>query len=211
MKVLLVCGSPNEHGCTYTALEEVGAALREDGIQADHFWIGKKPLSGCLGCGKCYEMKRCVLHDKVNEFTELAKEYDGFVFGAPVHFSGPAGAMMSFLDRVFYSSSRMTPHPLRFKPAAAIVSARRAGTTSALDQMNKYLLYSQMPIATSRYWNMVHGNTPEEVKQDEEGLQIMQTLGHNLAWLLKLKEAGEKAGVPLPKQPDPRILTNFIR
>ena len=118
---------------------------------------------------------------------------------------------MSFMDRVFFSASAQEPHPFRFKPAAAVVSARRAGTTSALDQMNKYFLHQQMPIATSRYWNMVHGNTPDEVKQDEEGLQIMRYLGRNMAWLLKLKEAGTNHGIELPKQEESRMSTNFIR
>ena len=121
------------------------------------------------------------------------------------------GSLMSFMDRVFFSASRLEPHPFRFKPAAAIVSARRAGTTSALDQMNKYFLHQQMPIVTSRYWNMVHGNTPDEVIQDLEGLQIMRTLARNMAWMLKLKEAGEKASVELPKQEENRVATNFIR
>ena len=149
--------------------------------------------------------------DKVNEFTNLAAEYDGFIFGSPVYYSGMNGSLMNFMDRVFYSASTQNPHPFRFKPAAAVVSARRAGTTSALDQMNKYFFHQQMPIATSRYWNMVHGNTPEEVKQDEEGLQIMRYLGRNMAWLLKLKEAGEKTGVLLPEQEETRIATNFIK
>ena len=149
--------------------------------------------------------------DKVNEFTALTADYDGFVFGSPVYFSGMNGSLMSFMDRVFFSASAQDPHPFRFKPAAAVVSARRGGTTSALDQLNKYFHHQQMPIATSRYWNMVHGNTPEEVNQDEEGLQTMRYLGRNIAWLLKLKEAGKKAGIDLPKQDDRRISTNFIR
>ena len=121
------------------------------------------------------------------------------------------GSLMSFMDRVFFSASTQDPHPFRFKPAAAVVSARRSGTTSALDQINKYFLHQQMPIATSRYWNMVHGNTPEEVRQDAEGLQILRYLGRNMAWLLKLKEAGKNAGVELPAQEGKRLSTNFIR
>jgi len=133
------------------------------------------------------------------------------VAGSPVYYSGMNGSLKSFMDRVFFSVSAQRPHPFRFKPAAAVVSARRAGTTSALDQMNKYFFHQQMPIATSRYWNMVHGNTPEEVKSDEEGLQIMRYLGRNMAWLLKLKEAGDKNVVALPKQEETRLATNFIR
>ena len=211
MKVLLVNGSPNQKGCTYTALEEVASALQKEGIETDFFWIGSKPIGGCVGCRQCRTKQKCVFEDKVNEFTALAQEYDGFVFGSPVHFAGMSGNMKCFMDRVFFSISAQDPKPLPYKPAAAIVSARRAGTTAALDQMNKYLLYQQMPVVSSCYWNMVHGNTPEEVRQDGEGLQIMRTLGRNMAWLLKLKEAGLAAGVPYPEQEKARIATNFIR
>ena len=211
MKVLLVIGSPHPKGCTYTALSEVASALNAEGIGTDFFWIGNKPIGGCIGCYQCAKKQKCVFDGKVNEFTALAADYDGFVFGSPVYFSGMNGSLMSFMDRVFYSASAQQPHPSRFKPAAAVVSARRAGTTSALDQMNKYFFHQQMPIATSRYWNMVHGNTSEEVRQDEEGLQVMRCLGRNLAWLLKLKEAGARNGIDDPKQEDTRIATNFIR
>lgn len=184
-----------------------------NGVQCPVLGIGTFMLSidGCIGCFQCTKKQKCVFDDSVNEFTALAAEYDGFVFGSPVYYSGMNGSMMSFMDRVFFSASAQEPHPFRFKPAAAVVSARRAGTTSALDQMNKYFFHQQMPIATSRYWNMVHGNTPEEVKQDGEGLQAMRYLGRNMAWLLKLREAGENAGVVLPTQEEQRISTNFIR
>lgn len=211
MKVLLINGSPHQKGCTCTALEEVAKTLREEGVEADFYWIGNQPIRGCIGCYACAKNRKCVFDDKVNEFTALARDYDGFVFGSPVFYSGMNGSLMSFMDRAFFSASRQEPHPFQFKPAAAVVSARRAGTTSTLDQINKYFLYGQMPVVPSRYWNMVHGNSPEEVKQDEEGLQIMRTLGRNMAWLLKLKEAGEKMGVPLPEQEATRISTNFIR
>ena len=211
MKVLLVNGSPHEKGCTWTALREAAKTLNEEGVETDFFWIGKKPIAGCAGCGACARLGKCVFDDKVNEFTALAEEYDGFLFGSPVYFSGINGAMMSFLDRAFFSGGKRKHSPFAFKPAAAVVSARRAGTTSALDQMNKYFLYAQMIVPGSRYWNMVHGNSPEEVLQDEEGLQIMRVLGRNMAWLLKLKAAGEAAGIALPKQEPRRIATNFIR
>ena len=211
MKVLLVNGSPRPKGCTCTALTEVGNALNDEGIDTEVYWIGNKPIGGCIGCYQCARKQKCVFDDKANEFTALAAEYDGFIFGSPVYFSGMNGSLMSFMDRVFFSASRQQPHPFLLKPAAAIVSARRAGTTSALDQMNKYFLHQQMPIISSRYWNMVHGNTPEEVLQDEEGLQILRVLGRNMAWFLKLKEAGEKAGVLLPRQEAQRLATNFIR
>ena len=211
MKVLLINGSPHKQGCTFTALSEVASTLNEEEIETDIYWIGNKPIGGCIGCFACATKKQCVFDDKINEFTALAKNYDGFVFGSPVYFSGMNGNLMSFMDRAFFSASAQEPHPFRFKPAAAVVSARRAGTTSTLDQMNKYFLHQQMPIASSRYWNMVHGNTPEEVRQDEEGLQVMRYLGRNMAWLLKLKEAGEKAGISFPKQEEGRVSTNFIR
>lgn len=210
-KVLLINGSPHQKGCTYTALSEVASALNEEGIETSFYWIGNKPVGGCIGCFQCTSKKQCVFDDKVNEFTALAAGYGRFIFGSPVYYSGMNGNLMSFMDRVFFSASLQEPHPFWFKPAAAVVSARRAGTTSALDQMNKYFLHQQMPIATSRYWNMVHGNTPEEVCKDEEGLQIMRYLGRNMAWLLRLKETGEKAGIALPKQEKIRKATNFIR
>ena len=210
-KVLLINGSPHQKGCTYTALSEVASALNEEGIETSFYWIGNKPVGGCIGCFQCTSKKQCVFDDKVNEFTALAVGYDGFIFGSLVYYSGMNGNLMSFMDRAFFSASLQEPHPFRFKPAAAVVSARRAGTTSALDQMNKYFLHQQMPIATSRYWNMVHENTPEEVCKDEEGLQIMRYLGRNMAWLLRLKETGEKAGIALPKQEEIRKATNFIK
>ena len=211
MKVLLVNGSPHKQGCTYTALSEAAAALNEEKITSEFFWIGNKPIGGCIGCFQCAKKKQCVFDDKVNEFTALANEFDGFIFGSPVYYAGMNGNLMSFMDRVFFSSSAKDPHPFRFKPAAAVVSARRAGTTSALDQMNKFFFHQQMPIVTSRYWNMVHGNDPDEVMQDEEGLQIMRVLARNMAWMLKLIEAGRIAGISCPGQEEKRIATNFIR
>ncbi len=210
MKVLLVNGSPHKEGCTYTALAEVGAALNQSGIGTDVFWIGNKPLSGCIACKSCIQKNRCVFDDTVNEFLELAGDYDGFVFGTPVHWGGAAGAITSFLDRVFYADLNGGGNRFLLKPAAAVMSARRAGTTATWDQMNKYFGLMQMPIITSRYWNMVHGTTPDEVRRDAEGMQIMRILGKNMAWFLKCKEAGMKAGIPLPEQ-ETISFTNFIR
>lgn len=206
MKVLLVNGSPHEHGCTAAALAEVAGALEGEGIGADFFWIGNKPLGGCIGCGGCRKAGKCVFGGPVAEFTELCGEYDGFVFGSPVHYAAMSGAMTGFMDRVFYSAGGK----LCGKPAAGVVSARRGGTTAALDQLNKYFYINGMPIATSQYWPMVHGNTPEEVAQDLEGLQIMRHLGRNLAWLIKCIEAGKAAGIEVPVL-EPRVNTNFIR
>lgn len=211
MNVLLINGSPHKNGCTYTALSEVEKTLNSEGIETEIYWIGNKPIGGCIGCYQCVKRKKCVFSDIVNEFTSKAAEYDGFIFGSPVYYSGMNGNLMSFMDRVFYSASAQEPHPFRLKPAAAVVSARRAGTTSALDQMNKYFLHQQMPIVSSRYWNMVHGNTPDEVCQDEEGLQIMRYLGRNMAWMLKLIESGRQNGILPPEQEERRLATNFIK
>ncbi len=210
MKVLLVNGSPHQYGCTYTALTEIAETLKVQSVESDIFWIGNKPIAGCMACGGCNKNSRCVVDDCVNEFLDIAGEYDGFIFGAPVHYAAMSGAMTAFMDRVFFANGRVGEDVFYLKPAAAVVSARRAGTTAALDQMNKYFMISQMPVVSSRYWNMVHGATPEDVKQDAEGLQIMRFLGRNMAWFLKCKEAAEKAGVPMPEKEE-KIFTNFVR
>ncbi len=210
MKVLLVNGSPHKEGCTYTALCEASYALNINGIGTDMFWVTSRPISGCIACHKCRELNRCVLEDSVNEFLELAGDYDGFVFGTPVHWGGASGAMTSFLDRAFYADLNGGGNRFMLKPAAAVISARRAGTTAAWDQMNKYFGLMQMPIITSRYWNMVHGTAPEEVRQDLEGMQTMRILGHNMAYFLKCREVGSKLGIPLPPQ-ETTTFTNFIR
>jgi multimeric flavodoxin WrbA len=207
MKVLLVNGSPNKEGCTYTALSEVAGALNKNGLETEIFHIGTSPISGCLGCGVCRKSGKCVVDDCVNDFTVRAKTADGFIFGSPVHFASATGSLTSFMDRAFFSNIGGV---FRGKPAAAIVSCRRGGATASFDQINKYFSISQMPIVTSQYWNMVHGHTPEDVKKDLEGLQIMRTLGNNIAWLLKCIQAGREAGMELP-QPEERISTNFIR
>ena len=210
MKVLLVNGSPHQRGCTYTALEEVAKTLEENGIETEIFQVGNKQINGCIGCGVCKKKGECFMDDKVNEFLDIAGDFDGFVFGTPVHWAGATGSMTSFLDRVFYTDFCGERNNFYLKPAAAIMSARRAGTTATWDQMNKYFGLMEMPIVTSRYWNMVHGNTPEEVCKDLEGMQIMKTLGKNMAWMLKCIEAGKKAGVQMPVRED-KIFTNFIR
>lgn len=210
MKVLLVNGSPHENGCTYTALAEVARALNAEAIETEIFQIGTKPLSGCIDCHKCQDLGRCVFSDRVNDFLDLAKDADGFIFGSPVHYGSAAGAMTCFMDRVFFADFLSGRQTFYLKPAASVVSARRAGTTAALDQLNKYLTISQMPVISSKYWNMVHGFTPDDVKQDLEGLQTMRTIGRNMAWFLKCKEAGLKAGVAFPRQEE-NIMTNFIR
>lgn len=207
MKVLLVNGSPHKNGCTYTALCEVERTLKEEGIETEIFWVGAKPIGGCMGCGACGKLGKCVFDDVVNEFLEKAAEADGFIFGSPVHYAAASGAITSFMDRAFYSGKRVFVH----KPASAVVSARRGGNTATYDQLNKYFGISEMPIISSKYWNMVHGNTPEEVMQDEEGLQTMRVLGRNMAYFLKCLECGRKNGIALPKQENERKVTNFIR
>lgn len=208
MKVLLVNGSPHEKGCTYTALEEAAKTLESEGIDTEIFQLGTKPLSGCIACGSCRKTGRCAFDDQVNEFLDIAENADGFIFGSPVHYAAAGGAISCFMDRAFYAGSNAQIFYL--KPAACVISARRAGTTAAFDQLNKYFTISQMPVISSRYWNMVHGTTPEDVKKDLEGLQTVRILGRNMAWFLKCKEAGVKAGVTLPTVED-GVFTNFIR
>ena len=210
MKVLLVNGSPHEKGCTYTALMEVAGVLENEGIGAEVVWIGNKPLSGCIDCRACLEKKKCIFDDKVNEVLAVAQSVDGFIFGSPVHYAAASGAMTSFMDRLFFADLLSGRQSFALKPAAAVVSARRAGTTATFDQLNKYFTISQMPIISSRYWNMVHGATPEDVQKDLEGLQTMRVLARNMAWFLKCKEAGEKAGVAVPIIEE-RVYTNFVR
>ena len=206
MKVLLVNGSPHKNGCTYTALSEIAETLQKEGVEVEIFWVGNKPISGCIACKGCFETGKCVFSDTVNEFIEKAKEADGFIFGSPVHYAGASGAITSFMDRAFYHKSGI----YQGKPAAAIASCRRGGASATFDQLNKYFTICSMPVVSSQYWNMVHGNTPEEVKQDLEGLQTMRTLGRNMAWLLRCIEEGKKAGFSFPKHEE-KIATNFIR
>lgn len=211
MKVLLVNGGPHKEGCTYTALTEVGNTLNEEGIETEIFWVKNKPISGCIACKTCAKTGECIFNDVVNEFVEKAKEADGFIFGSPVHYAGATGAITSFMDRVFYSAFQSGKGDrFLFKPAAAVVTARRAGTTATYDQINKYFGITQMPIISSRYWNMVHGSTPEDVKKDEEGMQAIRILGRNMAYYLKCIEAGKEKGIELPKQ-EKVTFTNFIR
>ena len=210
MKVLLVNGSPHEHGCTYTALCEIEKTLREEGIETEIFQLGTAPVRGCTGCGACFRAKncRCVFDDDaVNRVLEIAGNCDGLVFGSPVHYASAGGSITALMDRMFYCASRM----MAGKVGAAVVSARRAGTTAALDQLNKYFTIAGMPIAPSQYWPMVHGNTPEQVMQDEEGLQIMRTLARNMAWMIKSFAIAREQGVLPPAREKERKVTNFIR
>jgi len=210
MKVLLVNGSPHEKGCTYAALAQVAKTLGENGIDAEIFWIGIKPIAGCIACKSCATTGRCVFDDRVNEFLDVAKDADGFIFGTPVHFAAASGFIVSFMDRLFYADLQSNKQSFYLKPAAAVISARRAGTTNAFDQINKYFTISEMPVISSRYWNMVYGATSEDVAKDLEGLQTMRVLAKNMAWFLKCKDAGKKAGVKFPEK-EKSVYVNFIR
>ena len=207
MKVMLVNGSPHKEGSTYHCLTEIKNTLKEEDIESDIFWLGTKPIIGCQGCGACRKLGKCVHDDVVNEFLAIAGEYDGFVFGTPVHYAAASGAITSFMDRIFYAGGKEVFY---MKPASAISIARRGGTTATWDQMNKYFGISQMPIVTSQYWNMVHGAYGDQVKQDEEGMQTMRTLARNMAFMIKCFKVGQEHGVELPKR-EKGIGTNFIR
>ena len=205
-KVLVINGSPKQHGCTDTALSEVEAQLHREGIETERYWVGRQPVPGCLGCNHCAEAGKCVFHDGVNELAARVDEFGALVVGSPVYYAGPSGQIHCFLDRLFY----VTGSTWVGKPGAAVVSCRRGGASSAFDQLNKYFTISNMPVVPSQYWNQVHGNTPEEVRQDREGLQTMRTLAANLAWMLRCQEAAGKSGVQRPAY-EPRVATNFIR
>lgn len=211
MKVLLVNGSPHKDGTTHRALREVADTLEKNGIETDIFWIGNRPLSGCIACKKCAELGKCVFHDTVNECREKAMEADGFIFGTPVHYAAASGAMTAFMDRLFYSEFCGNQNKAFYlKPAAAVVVARRAGLTSTYDQLNKYFGLHEMPIISSRYWNLVYGTNAEEAEQDAEGMYTMRVLGENMAYFLRCREAADKLGVRLPEREQPTFM-NFIR
>lgn len=209
LKVLLVNGSPHKEGCVYTALSEIAGTLKEEDIQSEIFWVGNQPVAGCIGCGACIGKRSCFRKDTVNDFTALIDKYDGFIFGTPVHYAGASGSMTSFMDRVFFIDEFNGEH-FAGKPAAAIATCRRSGGTATFDQLNKYMADCNMPIVPSQYWNVVHGNTPEEIRNDEEGLQTMRVLARNMAWLLKCIQAGRKGGITFPEH-GPHTMTNFIR
>ena len=202
MKVILVNGSSRKEGCTNAALLEVERSLKEEGIETEQFFIGNQPLADC---GKCRKDGRCTFEDVVNEFVEKAKNADGFVFGSPVYYAHPSGRLLSFMDRAFYSGGSV----FAFKPAAAVLSARRAGTTASFDVINKYFTIASMPVVSSTYWNHVYGKEPKQVQEDKEGLMTMYNIGKNMAWMLKCIELGKKNGLEHPV--NEKILTNFTR
>lgn len=205
MKILLINGSPNARGCTYTALSEVAKTLNNEGIETELIQVGQKDIRGCIGCRKCKTLGKCIFDDLVNQVADKFKESDGIIVGTPVYFASANGTLISFLNRLFYSID----FDLTMKVGASVVSARRGGTTATFDELNKYFTIREMPIVSSQYWNNVHGNTPEDVLKDQEGLQIMRTLGKNMAFLVKAINLGKKEfGLP---EKEKRLTTNFIR
>ena len=210
MKALLVNGSPRRNGCTYTALTELAKTLEAEGIEAEIVHVGNKDIRGCIACRKCRnegeQGGKCVFNDIVNEVAPKLAEADAFVIGSPVYFASPAGGAVSFMDRLFFSTLNIDK---TMKVGAAVVSCRRGGNTATFDMLNKYFTMCGMPVASSQYWNMVHGGTPEEVLKDEEGMQTMRTLGRNMAFLMKSIRMGkEKLGLPQKEQ---TIFTSFHR
>ena len=206
MKVLMLNGSSHINGTTMAALTEVGKALEEDGMEYEIFQIGGGPVADCLGCGQCTENGCIFSDDAVNAFVAKAKEADGYIFGTPVYYAHPSGRIQSFLDRVFYSSGKHFAH----KPGASVAVARRGGTATTFDVLNKYFGITQMITVGSTYWNQVHGRNAEDAAKDLEGMQTMRNLGHNMAWVLKCLEAGKEKGL-VPPTADRSNQTNFIR
>lgn len=205
MKVLLINGSPHTDGCTATALREVEKTLNENGVETELIQVGHLDIRGCLACGQCRKLGKCVIDDIVNEVGEKFREADGLILGSPVYYASANGTLTAFADRLFYSSS----YDKTMKVGAAVVSARRGGNTATFDQLNKYFTINSMPVVSSQYWNQVHGNNAQQVVQDLEGMQIMRTLGRNMAFLLKSIQLGKEAfGLP---EKEPRVGTNFIR
>ena len=202
MKVLLVNGSPHLKGNTYTALKECADALNEEGVDTEIYHIGSKPVRGCIACEKCRDTGKCVFNDDLaNQLAAKMKDADGIIIGSPVYYAGPNGQLCALLDRAFYSSGKN----FRYKPSAAVAVCRRSGGTATLDRLNKYFTINQMPVISSVYWNILHGNSDGDVKEDLEGLQTMRMLGRNMAFYLKNmpKEVNIKK--------EKRIFTNFVR
>lgn len=209
MKVLLINGSPHKNGSTGTVLGTIAETLGENGVQADIYHIGSDPVAPCRACRACSGGK-CVINDKVNGFLDFAAEFDGYIIGSPVHFASSSGNLIPFLDRAFFVDHCSGAHSFWHKPGSAVAVARRAGTTATIDQLNKYFLINQMPVISGRYWNMVFGATPEDVRKDLEGMQNMRFLAKNFAYFLRCREAAEKAGI-FPPENEEILYTNFIR
>ena len=207
MKVLMLNGSPNKNGCTNAALTIIAEELKRQGVDSEIIWLGNGLVRSCIGCGGCKAKGKCVFDDDpINAIGEKLKSADGYIFGAPVHYASPNGAMIAAMDRLFCAFGQN----FKFKPAACVVSARRAGTTASYDVLNKYIGINNMIAVPSTYWNMVHGSKAEDVLKDEEGVTIMQAIASNMAWLLKLLDGAK--GTPLEKPVMiPKARTNFIK
>ena len=206
MKVLLINGSPHANGNTAFALEQMAAVFADEGIERETIQVGNQLIRGCQGCGACYKLGKCVFQDDiVNETAEKLAKADGMVIGSPVYYASPNGTLISFLDRLFYSNSA----DLRMKVGASIVCARRGGTTAAMDVLNKYFTISQMPVASSTYWNIIHGAKPGQAGEDAEGIRTMRNLAKNMAYMMKAFAAARDT-VALPEN-EPKAFTNFIR
>ncbi len=192
-KVILLNGSPHQHGCTATALEEMIRVFEEEGIETELIQVGGMDIRGCIACKRCDELGKCVFDDLVNEVAAKFEQADGLVVGSPVYYSSPNGTILSLLDRLFYSTS----FSKQMKVGAAVVSCRRGGNTASFDVLNKYFTISSMPVASSTYWNQVHGFTAEDVKKDLEGLQTMRNLARNMSFMIRaFADAKEKYGYP---------------
>lgn len=210
MKVVAFNGSPHQEGNTFSALTLVGEELQKQGIEFEIVHVGNKVIRGCMACMGCInnQNERCVINDEVNDWIQKMKNADGIILASPVHYAGIPGTMKSFLDRAFFVSS-VNGAMLRNKVGATAVAVRRSGGSSTFDSLNHYVLYSEMIVPTSNYWNIIHGRMPGEAAQDTEGNQIMRILGKNMAWLLRVLEAGKPAVEPVA--PEQKIFTNFVR
>lgn len=202
MKVLMISGSPHKAGSSRLALDEMKKVFEAEGVETELIEVGAGPISGCTACGACKKTGVCVIDDMVNEAIKKLEAADALVVATPVHYASPAGALLAFLDRMFYAGGSKFAH----KPAAALACARRAGTTASVDVMNKYFTISQMPVVSSTYWSQIYGGAPGDASHDAEGLQTARNLARNMAWLLKCIAAG-----PEPPEAETAARTNFIR
>jgi len=206
MKVLLINGSPHIEGNTAFALKQMAEVFAENGVETETLQVGSQAIRGCIGCGSCYKTKKCVFDDLVNETAARLSEFDGIVVGSPVYYASPNGTLLSFMDRLFYSTGHIDK---RMMVGASVVCARRGGCTASMDVLNKYFTISEMPVASSTYWNILHGGKPGETAQDAEGIRTVRNLAKNMAFLMRsVKLARDAHGLP---EPEPKAYTNFIR
>lgn len=205
MKVLLINGSPHKDGCTFTALNEVAQTLHKHDIETEILYLGNKPVAGCIACMKCFETGHCFRDDMVRELQKRLDEFDGIILGSPVYYSNPTGQILSFAQRLFFCKEG----EMAGKLGAAVVSCRRGGASATFESLNQFFTISNMPVVPSQYWNSVHGFTPDDVRQDEEGLQTMRSLGENMAWMLRCIENGRRNGIDKPIY-ETRLKTHFI-